>query len=126
MSDYSAMAFPKESWKTGKKKKRRRRHRKSIMHSKESGFCYLCALLNNDYSYKQTEEHHVVFGSGQRELSEEYGLKVYLCREHHREGKMAPHNNKEIEEMLCRLAQQAFMAEYLEIKWEDVFKKNYL
>ena len=44
----------------------------------------MCALLNGDYSTKQTEEHHVVFGAGQRQLSEEYGLKVYLCREHHR------------------------------------------
>ena len=55
-----------------------------------------CALLNNDYTYKPREEHHVVFGSGQRESSEKYGLKVYLCPEHHRGGPYAPHNNKEI------------------------------
>lgn len=75
--DYSAMAFPKASWK-GKKAKKRKVHRKSIMHSKESGYCYLCAMLNEDYIDKHTEEHHVVFGSGQRDASEEYGLMVYL------------------------------------------------
>lgn len=75
--NYDVMAFPKAGWK-GKKRKRRKVHRKSILHSKASGFCYLCALLNDDYTYKHTEEHHVVFGSGQRDLSEEYGLTVYL------------------------------------------------
>lgn len=76
--DYSDMAFPKASWKGKKGRKRRKIHRKSIMHSKESGYCYLCALLNGDYTYKYTEEHHVVFGSGQRDASEAYGLKVYV------------------------------------------------
>ena len=75
---------------------------------------------------KQTEEHHVVFGAGQRSLSEEYGLKVYLCREHHREGRFAPHNNKEIEEMLCRIAQERFQEEYPNLEWTEIFRKNYL
>lgn len=102
------------------------KHKKSIIHRKESGFCFLCALLNNDYTYKETEEHHVVFGSGQRRLSEEYGLKVYLCRGHHREGPFAPHNNKEIEDMLCRIAQEQFEKEYPNLEWVEIFKKNYL
>ena len=124
MSDLEYMAFPKESW--GKPKRKRRKRKKSIIHRKESGFCFLCALLNHDYTYKQTEEHHVVFGSGQRRLSEEYGLKVYLCPEHHREGPFAPHNNKEIEDMLCRIAQEQFKKEYPELEWTEIFKKNYL
>ena len=84
MNDLESMAFPKKSW--VKQKKKRKKHPKSILHGKQSGFCYLCALLNGDYSMKQTEEHHVVFGAGQRSLSEEYGLKVYLCRENRPRG----------------------------------------
>lgn len=96
------------------------------MHPKGSGYCYLCATLHNDYTYKQTQEHHVMFGSGQRELSEEYGLTVQLCMEHHKEGPEAAHNNKAIRELLCRDAQEAFMMEYPELDWNGIFKKNYL
>ena len=107
--DYSMMAFPKEAWKTKKRARqvKRKKHRKSIMHPKGSGYCYLCAALNKDYTYKQTEEHHVVFGSGQRELSEEYGLKVQLCKVHHKYGEEAAHTNREVRELLCRDAQSA-------------------
>ena len=88
--DYSDMAFPK----TGKKKKRKI-HKKSILNS-QKGICYLCARLNGDYSVKQTEEHHILFGAGQRAISEENGLKVDLCIEHHRTGQHG-------ENHLCRL-----------------------
>lgn len=36
------------------------------------------------------------------------------------------HNNKEIEEMLCRIAQEQFEKEYPDLEWTDIFKKNYL
>lgn len=132
--DYSSFAFPKESWRASKKPKgqqsgksrKRKKHRKSIMHPKGSGYCYLCAALHNDYTYKPTQEHHVMFGSGQRELSEEYGLTVQLCMEHHKEGPEAAHNNQAIRELLCRDAQEAFMMEYTELDWNGIFKKNYL
>lgn len=131
--DYSSFAFPKESWRASKKPKgkqsgksrKRKKHRKSIMHPKGSGYCYLCAALHNDYTYKPTQEHHVMFGSGQRELSEEYGLTVQLCIEHHKDGPEAAHNNKEIRELLCRDAQEAFMMEYPNLNWMQIFKKNY-
>lgn len=115
------MMFPKE-----RRRKKKKKHPKSIMHDKESGYCYLCALLNNDYTYKPREEHHVVFGSGQRESSEKYGLKVYLCPEHHRGGPYAPHNNKEIREMLCKIARERFEEEYTDLEWEEIFMKKYL
>lgn len=133
--DYNAFAFPKASWKREKvskqkgrhgNSKKRKKHRKSIMHPKGSGYCYLCAALHNDYTYKPTQEHHVMFGSGQRELSEEYGLTVQLCLDHHKDGPEAAHNNKVIRELLCRDAQEAFMEEYQNLDWMKIFKKNYL
>ena len=132
--DYGAFAFLKASWKqeiVAKPKgrrgssKKRKKHRKSIMHPKGSGYCYLCAALHNDYTYKPTQEHHVMFGSGQRELSEEYGLTVQLCLDHHKDGPEAAHNNQAIRELLCRDAQEAFMMEYPDLNWMQIFKKNY-
>lgn len=126
------MAFPKETWKrqqsTKRKqsRKKRKKHKKSILHPKDSGYCYLCALLDGDYTYKYTEEHHILFGSGQRELSEAYGLTVQLCMKHHKGFPYAAHDNREIRELLCKKAQETFMEEYPELDWMKIFKKNYL
>ena len=77
--DYSDMAFPKLAC-----KKKRKSHKKSILKSRK-GVCYLCSILYGDSSKQYTEEHHIMFGSGQRELSEADGLKVNLCRDHHKD-----------------------------------------
>lgn len=50
---------------------------RSILHSKQDGTCYLCMLLHDDHGRKQTQEHHVFYGTANRRLSEKYGLKVY-------------------------------------------------
>lgn len=123
-NNYDAMAFPKESWK--KKRSRRNSKKKVVMHPKESGYCFLCALLHGDYSYKYTEEHHVMFGAGQRETSDQYGLTVRLCCKHHKDGKEAVHNSQEIRELLCKKAQQWFAENYPEENWNELFRKNYL
>ena len=70
--DYSDMAFPKPV-----RKKKRKHHKATILKSRK-GVCYLCARLDGDYRTKVTEEHHVLYGSGRRDRSEETGLKVYL------------------------------------------------
>lgn len=100
--DYSDMAFPKLAC-----KKKRKSHKKSILKSRK-GVCYLCLILYDDPSKKYTEEHHIMFGSGQRELSEADGLKVDLCLNHHKEGPEAVHNNREMRELLCRIAQTEY------------------
>ena len=118
--DYSDMAFPKPG-----KKKKRRAHKKSILKTKK-GVCYLCARLKGDYRHQYTEEHHILYGSGRRELSESEGLKVYLCPDHHRNGQQAVHNNPEIREMLCRTAQQEYEKTHTREEWMRIFGKNYL
>lgn len=115
--------FPK----TGPQKKKRRSHPASIMQKKEEGYCYLCALLENNWrpcGYR--EEHHVFFSAHQKPLSEEYGLKVYLCRRHHREGPDAVHQNQRNRRILEAQGQQAFEAKYGHKKFMEIFKKNYL
>lgn len=100
---------------------------KSIMHDKKSGTCYLCILLNSDYSKKTTQEHHVIYGKGNRKLSERYGLKVYLCIAHHLHdgGPYAVHRNKDISDMLCVEAQKAFGKAYPDESFRTVFGCNY-
>lgn len=99
---------------------------KSIMHRKD-GTCYLCALLNKNYStYGYTEEHHVIYGKGNRPLSEKYGLKVYLCVGHHREGKEAVHKNWENDLILKKEAQRIFEKTHSRKEFREVFGINYM
>ena len=100
---------------------------KSIMQDKETGQCYLCRLLHNDYGIKRNrEEHHVIFGTANRKLSEKYGLKVYLCLAHHETGKEAVHKNAEVANLLKQEAQKVFMRTYQDLDFREIFGKNYL
>ncbi len=100
---------------------------KSIMHEKD-GTCYLCMMLHSDFSVKQTQEHHAVYGMGRRKLSEKYGLKVYLCFLHHTAdgGPEAVHRNAEIDRAVKRKAQEAFMKRWPQLDFRKIFGKNYL
>ena len=100
---------------------------KSIMQDKESGQCYLCRLLHNDYGIKRIrEEHHVMGGVANRKLSEKYGLKVYLDPDHHRHGPEAVHKNAEVAHLLKKEAQKAFKRTYPDLSFREIFGKNYL
>lgn len=100
----------------------------------EKGRCYICEELYQDFSAKQTEEHHIIFGYGQRELSERYGLKVYLCLWHHRlaagrdkyerEGckdLTAVHRDIILDRWLKERAQRAFESFYPKLSFREVF-----
>lgn len=101
---------------------------KSIMHDKRDGTCYLCMLLHSDDSRKPTQEHHVVFGTSNRRLSERYGLKVYLCVLHHLHdgGPEAVHRNADIRKMLAECAQRAFERKYPNLSFRAIFGMNYI
>ena len=146
--DYSAMKFPKASWKqqdtvAPKRKrqkklqcnrvapvqrKKRKKYKKvpSIMQHKDDKRCYLCMILDNEFrEHAYTEEHHVIFGD-EKWVSDAKGLRVNLCRKHHRESPVAVHSNQEHAELLKRIAQQKFMEAYPDEKWHDYVEKNYL
>ena len=118
--DYTGMAFPKQG-----KRKKRTKHKKSILRT-QKGVCYLCARMNDDYSEKITEEHHILFGSGRRELAEAEGIKVDLCIPHHRTGQQAVHNCRETRELLCRIAQEEYKQTHTHEEWMRLAGKNYL
>lgn len=96
------MMFPKPT------KKKRKKHKKSIMQPKGDRRCYLCMLLDGDFTYKPyLEEHHVLFGNTHA-FAEAEGLKVNLCLEHHRNGPAAVHNNAKNARILMAKAQEVY------------------
>ena len=118
LSDDSGLLFPKP-----KRKKKRKKHKESIVNTKR-GECFLCAIAG-DKSQKQTEEHHVLFGSGARQVSEAEGLKVHLCIPHHRTGPRAVHNCRETRELLCRICQEEYEKTHSRKEWMAIAGKNY-
>lgn len=92
---------------------------KSIISQKQE--CYICG------STCVLEEHHILFGNPWRKLSERYGLKVYLCWQHHR-GTMGVHGKKghSLDMLLKTIAQNKFNETYPELDFTKIFKKNYL
>lgn len=100
---------------------------KSIMHNKNDRTCYLCMLLRQDYDTRSgLQEHHAMPGTANRKLSERYGLKVYLCLEHHTAGPFAVHNNARVQRLIQGNAQKVFEKKYSHEKWMEVFGRNYI
>lgn len=99
---------------------------KSIMQDKQAHTCYLCMMLHSDFTEKQTQEHHVIFGTANRKLSEKYGLKVYLCLEHHETGREAVHRNAETALLVKKAAQRAFEKRWPDLDFRKIFGKNFL
>lgn len=100
---------------------------KSIMHNRQDKTCYLCILLNGDYTTRSNlQEHHVMQGTANRRLAERWGLKVYLCLQHHTVGRFAVHNNADIRHLLQQKAQEIFEKKYSNQLWMQEFGRNYI
>lgn len=100
---------------------------KSILHDKEDRTCFLCMILEKDYSEKAVlHEHHCIFGTAGRKMSEKYGLKVYLCVRHHETGKESVHQNAENANLLKAAAEITFIKRYSEQQFRQVFGRSYL
>lgn len=104
---------------------------KSVMHSEVDRTCYLCMALHGDYSEQTVlEEHHAVYGHGTRKLSTKYGLLVYLCPAHHQNSPEAVHHNfkngTKYGDMIKKDAQRAFIRNYPQHDFLEIFGMNYL
>lgn len=110
--------------KVQKKKKKRIKHPKSILHEQD-GTCYLCALNGNFRRYPYTEEHHI-FGGSNRKHSEETGLKVYLCPDHHTMAPYAVHRCQDTMDLLHRIGQTEYEKTHTRQQFMRIFEKNYL
>ena len=90
------------------------------------------SIIQNDYQCivcgdYRVEDHHIFFGNAKRELSEKYGLKVWLCSRHHR-GTNGVHgkNGKVLNMKLKKLGQEAFEHHYPDLNFLKIFGRNYL
>lgn len=79
-----------------------------------------CLICGSTY----VEEHHVFEGS-RRKASEKWGMKVYLCLEHHR-GNTGVHMNTAFSIRLKKSAQERFERKWGHDKFMEVFKKSWL
>ena len=116
----SGLLFPKPT-----RKKKRIRHPGSILQQKD-GRCFLCMLLDQHSIYWPGIEQHHVFGGANRTASEEEGLTVYLCPNHHREGKRAVHRDRETDLIVKRYAQAAWERNHTREEFRGKFGKSYL
>jgi len=71
-------------------------------------------------------EHHVFEGTHHRRLSEKYGLKVYLCGEHHNLSSRGVHFNHMLDAMIKQYAQKKFEETHSREEFIKIFKRNYL
>lgn len=81
--------------------------------------CYIC-------KGRASEEHHCIYGTANRKLSEKYGLKVYLCPNCHRTSNRAVHTNYFIDTKIKQAAQQKFIEVYPDLDFLHIFGRNYL
>ena len=89
------------------------------MKLQENKECFFCDTTEN------LHRHHV-FGGPNRKHSEEYGMVVYLCANHHNMSANGVHMNRKRDLLLKKYAQKVFEEEYGHDKFMEVFKRNYL
>ena len=107
-----------------KKTKRRKKHKASVLHTRD-GTCYLCMKEDKYRIYQVVHEHHI-FGGPNRVLSEEDGLKVYLCLAHHLDGPGAVHNNRTVMDRLHEDGQRAYERDHTRQQFMERYGRNYL
>lgn len=91
---------------------------KSIIQKRKE--CYVCGQVTNLHS------HHILFGKNRRN-SEKYGLKVWLCYQHH-EGTDGVHgkNGHELDLRLKKIAQRTFEETHTGEEFISIFGRSYL
>lgn len=91
---------------------------KSILQKEKE--CFVCGTTYN------LNDHHIFFGTANRKQSEKYGMKVWLCQEHHT-GSAGVHFNKPLDIHLKKLAQMKFESVYgANTRFIDIFGKTWL
>ena len=90
---------------------------KSILQTEKE--CFVCKTTYG------LEEHHCIGGTANRKQSEKYGLKVWLCHEHHR-GNTGVHFNKELDLKIKKIAQSTFECEHTREEFRAIFGKSWL
>ncbi len=87
--------------------------------------CFFCDSVSGGIC--GLESHHIFPGSN-RKWSEKYGLKVWLCGdEHHRNGPLSVHRNREVANRLKAIGQAKFEETYgTRQDFVRIFGRNYI
>ena len=91
---------------------------KSILQDKKE--CWACHTRFN------LHEHHCLYGTADRKKAEQYGLKVWLCVEHHTGIKGVHNGNRKLDTELKQLAQREFEKIHGHEMFMNTFHRNYL
>lgn len=81
--------------------------------------CFICGTTEN------LEDHHVFYGHKNRNVSEKYGMKVWLCNRHHT-GTEGIHKLTARDLELKKFAQMKFEKLYPDKDFGEEFGRNYL
>lgn len=84
-----------------------------------------CYLTGSTYNL---HEHHCLYGTGLRKLSEKYGLKIWLRADLHNMSNQGVHFNPELDLKIKQMAQRKAMEHYgWDIpKFIEIFGRNYI
>ena len=102
--------------------KKRRPEKVQKVKLQDTNECWICGTVYN------LESHHI-FGGGNRSKSEKYGLKIWLCHNHHNESipvDKGLHFNRYLDFRLKIMAQREFEKMYGHDKWMEIFRRSYL
>lgn len=91
---------------------------KSII--QQSQGCFFCGRQG------YTEVHHIFFGNPWRTISENNGFTVRLCPECHRVRSTAPHNNRQNDLLLKRMAQREYEKTHSREEFMKLIGRSYL
>lgn len=90
----------------------------SILQDEKS--CFVCGCTNN------LHRHHIMYGTGWRDISEKYDITVWLCQHHHQDHREGVHHCRPLNRQLKKLAQLEFAERYPEKSWVELFGVSYL
>lgn len=82
--------------------------------------CFVCKTIYNLHN------HHIFYGTANRRLSEKYGLKVWLCGNHHNLSNEGVHFNRKLDLYIKKIGQAAFEKTHTREEFMKIFGKNYL
>ena len=89
--------------------------------------CYVCNKEYGSSNPNDIHTHHVFYGNGYRDLSDEYGMMFELCGPHHNtDYKKGVHFDRRLDFELKQVAQRKFEKEYLRHDFIKIFGMSYL
>ena len=80
----------------------------------------------SQFPFKGSHKHHIFNGCGLRNLSEKYGLYIYVSALDHVMSSESLHENPELLLTLKKIGQLAFNKAYPNLDFVEIFGKNYL